>query len=466
MIRYRIVALFTAALMALTCLSACTGGNSPVGGDSSGSLGDATVSPESTQTPPATPPATSAAEATALPAITLTPVSADDIPAFSGGTKKQDYDCGDGVYMRHVSMVLATEFNAYIEKLPTLGFTETSHREVSGNSFYSFARDGISLAASYFKADKIATLTVLPYDPYSAYADIYKKDGSADGTEGDVEPLLTMLEISEDKVNGMCYMIRTTTGSFIIIDGGWMGVGDGKKIMKILREQNTRDGLPEVAAWILTHPHSDHIGGMADVAAAYYDEIILRRVIYNFTNDEMLAKSDVAGGSSALKVIESTLQNPKKWGSAQLIKPHTGDVLNIDGVTIEILQTQEDVFPDTDALLYNNSASMAFKVTTGGHSALFTGDLSSTYMKQIATRWADELKCDILQPTHHGRTHGRVDVYRIVSPTVVMWPTSSQSYEEYKSKDYNQYLINTFPRHYISANGTVTLSMRTLEEVK
>ena len=42
--------------------------------------------------------------------IKLVPVTADDIPEFSGGAKKTVYDCGDGVFMRHVTMVLKSEF--------------------------------------------------------------------------------------------------------------------------------------------------------------------------------------------------------------------------------------------------------------------------------------------------------------------------------------------------------------------
>ena len=39
-------------------------------------------------------------------------------------------------------------------------------------------------------------------------------------------------------------------------------------------------------------------------------------------------------------------------------------------------------------------------------------------------------------------------------------------YKEYEKQDYNQYLIKNFKRHYISENGTVTLSFKTLEEIK
>lgn len=407
------------------------------------------------------------AEETRKP-VELKPVSAGDIPAFSGGIKHTDYNCGDGVYMHHVTMVLPREYTAYVEKLPSLGYTEVNRREYGSNYFCTFAKDGTALIASYFGADSSVRLTILPYDPYDAYDDIY---GVTDAPAGDAEPLFTM--VSTDfvtKTNGMSYIIRTPKGSFIIIDGGWTGVGEAKKILDILKSQNTRDGVPVVAAWILTHPHSDHIGAISEMASIYYDEIKLERVIFNFVDDEILAKSDskamLESNSSILNILRKALSSDKKWAAAAVIKPHTGDLLNIDGVTVEILHTHEDVYPKTDDLLYNNANSLAFRISAGGHSAMITGDLSGTGMKVLAERYGAALKSDILQPTHHGTTHGQVTTYNYISPSIVMWDTSASRYAEYENQAYNQLLVRIAPRHYISGNGTVTVSLTTLEEIK
>lgn len=452
-----LTALILAALM--LSMSACSqGGNNE---------GDTTTDSGTTAAPPSEMNTTIIDETTTAPAaetIALTPVSAEDIPAFSGGTKKQSYNCGDGVYAIHVTSVLEKEYRAYLQTLASLGYIEVNAREYNGNAFHTFSHESTALIAAFFSSSSEARLTVLPYDPYEVYSDIY---GSSENAGGDVEPLFTM--VSTGDTIGMSYVIRTPRGSFIVIDGGWSGYGNGKNILNILKEQNTLDGLPRVAAWILTHPHSDHIGAISEVAAAFYDEIVLERVIFNFIDDELLALSDSKAmlntNSSALKVLRTALKSKNKWQSTKIIKPHTGDILNIDGVTIDILHTHEDVFPNTDALLYNNAASMAFRASCGEHSAFFTADLTSKYMAVLAKRYGDTLKSDILQPTHHGRTHGRIDVYTLVSPSIVMWDTTLASYEEYRVQEYNQYLINNYSRHYIAENGTVTVSFSTLEEI-
>lgn len=407
-------------------------------------------------------------ETTASPRPELSPVTAEDIPYFTGGMRRSDYDCGDGVYAKIVNSVFESEYRAYLENLKTLGYTQESAREVEGNFFYTFSKENTALTASYFTAEKVARLTVMPYNPYEAYSDIY---GVKDSAEGKVEPLITMVNTGNNgEDTGMSYIIRTPQGSFIVIDGGWVGIGEGKKIRNLLREQNTGDGLPVIAAWILTHPHSDHYGAIADVAAAYYDEVVLERVIYNYMGDEMMAKSDTAkilgDSTSPYNVLKKTLDAPKKWGYTQIIKPHTGDVLNIDGVEIDILYTHEDAAIDVSALAYNNAASLAFKTTVGGKSAIFFADSTAKNMLAMAKRYGSHLKSDVLQPTHHGRTHGKIEVYSLVLPEVVMWPCALSSYKEYEKQDYNQYLIKNFKRHYISENGTVTLSFKTLEEIK
>lgn len=407
-------------------------------------------------------------ETTASPRPELTPVTAEDIPYFSGGMRRSDYDCGDGVYAKIVNSVFESEYRTYLENLKTLGYTQESEREVEGNFFYTFSKENTALIASYFTAEKVARITVLPYNPYEAYSDIY---GVKDSAEGAVEPLITMVNTGNNGADtGMSYIIRTPQGSFIVIDGGWSGIGEGKKIRNLLREQNTGDGLPVIAAWILTHPHADHYGAIADVAAAYYDEVVLERVIFNYLSEEMLAKSDVSkvldDSTSPYNVLKKTLDAPKKWGYTQIIKPHTGDILNIDGVEIDILYTHEDAAIDVSALEYNNAASLAFKTSVGGKSALFLGDSTSKNMLAMAKRYGSHLKSDILQPTHHGRTHGKIEVYSLVLPEVVLWDCALSSYKEYEKQDYNQYLIKNFKRHYISENGTVTLSFKTLEEIK
>ena len=57
--------------------------------------------------------------------------------------------------------------------------------------------------------------------------------------------MLTQVGINyESKVNGMSYILRTPTGSFIVIDGGLGRTGRGREDTGLLKEQQAGDGKP------------------------------------------------------------------------------------------------------------------------------------------------------------------------------------------------------------------------------
>ena len=224
------------------------------------------------------------------------------------------------------------------------GYAKLSYAEIGKNYFWTYIKDTVQIYAYYCTTEAAARFIISPYDSTS--------DSRINNTHTGVgEVLLTQVGINYGSVsNGMSYILRTPTGSFIVIDGGWGGQGEAEKILGLLKEQQTGGGKPEVAAWILTHPHSDHIGAMSEFAENYHDQIELKRVIYNFVNDKIMAASDskkmISEYYSYYNILRRALSSPSVWGSAEQVKPHTGQTLTFDGVSINILGTHEDVFPN------------------------------------------------------------------------------------------------------------------------
>lgn len=56
----------------------------------------------------------------------------------------------------------------------------------------------------------------------------------------------------------MFYTIESTKGELIVIDGGWVGNADYVRF--VIGEKGNK-----VDAWILTHPHPDHIGAFNEI---------------------------------------------------------------------------------------------------------------------------------------------------------------------------------------------------------
>ncbi|MGI6167156.1 MAG: ComEC/Rec2 family competence protein [Eubacteriales bacterium] len=398
---------------------------------------------------------TSEAETTETPRE-IPPVSLEMLPKFDRGSGTSDYDCGDGVYMRYIEGLLQSGFAECLGVLEAEGYTKLSYAEIEKNYFSTYVKDTVQIYAYYCTKEAAARFII---SPYGSTADS-KINNSYTGTG---EVLLTQVGINyKVKENGMSYIIRTPAGSFIVIDGGWGDQGEAEKILNLLKEQNTGGGKPEVAAWILTHPHSDHIGAISEFATLYHDQIELKRIIYNFVNDEVMKASDskkmITDYNSYYATLRRALSDKSVWGDVIKVKPHTGQTLTFDGVSITITGTHEDVYPALDKLEYMNASSMSFMLETVGNRILFLGDSTGTVTKKLADRYGKWLKCDYLQPTHHGTTGGNLNLYSYASPEVCLWCVPPARFEEYKGSDFNQYLLKNVKTHYFD-EGTVTLTI-------
>lgn len=388
---------------------------------------------------------------TAETSAVVAPVSIKDIPEFTGGGNKSNYDCGGGVYMRYVTLAIASDYTAYLTKLSNEGFTQISYREIKNNKFAEYVKGTVSIYTYFIPSEGSVRVIVSPYTPVKTEETGPKK----------VDATITHVGLNYTSVeNGMSYILRTQQGSFIVIDGGWEGQGEAKKILALLNEQNTNGGLPRVAAWIVTHPHSDHLGAIAEFATLYYDKIILDRVIYNFVNDDIMAKSDskamISSSSSIYNRLRNTLK--KAWKNTEIVKPHSGQLIKFDGVEMDVLMTHEDVYPKLDSLEYMNATSLVFTLELGGKRIAILGDASRPMLIQATNRYGDHAKSDFLQPTHHGSTHGYIPFYENISPTICLWPTSSKRLNEYINEDYNKFLLNNkkIIEHHLSSDGTKT----------
>ena len=366
------------------------------------------------------------------------------------------WNCGNDTYMLYAGGITEDDYNGYLAVLAEAGFENIRSSSKGINRYETYAKGEICLEANYYAGEREIRCIVLPENYYAAYPEYF----SPSAVEGSTVPLLTQVGLNYTTVlNGMSYILRTTENTFIIIDGGYDGQGEEQHIYDVLCEQSG-GSKPVIAAWILTHPHNDHIGAIADFISRYGDELIPQALIFNFVSEtDLIAGDDYAAASYA--ALNRALSD--KWKDCKVIKPHTGQMLWIDGVEMEILHTAEEVFPDTDAMAYNNANTMSFSLKIADRTILITGDLSLPYEQDMVAWYGSGLKCDILQVIHHGRTHGSVDVYRVMNPTIAMWPTSEASDAEYGMKDYNVWLRENVAYNVYCYDGTAVVNLLTME---
>ncbi len=193
-------------------------------------------------------------------------------------------------------------------------------------------------------------------------------------------PSGTRLEVHMiDVGQGDAIALRTPAGRWIMVDAGdaWRNGDAGARIVAPYLRRRGGD----VAALVLTHPHSDHIGGAASllrltsVAAVYDGGVVYASDVY----DSLLTRTRAAHVA---------------WRLAR-----TDDTLTIDGVHLRILG------PDslTAARARDpNEASVVVMAEYRGARVLLTGDAERDEESRILDRFGDEIRADVLKVGHHG----------------------------------------------------------------
>ncbi len=283
---------------------------------------------------------------------------------------------------------------------------------------------------------------------------------------GVTEPTLCVLspdyshrEITDG--NGMSYAIILADGSYLLIDGGY--TQDAARLYRFLCDNNRRpDGKIVIAAWLMTHSHSDHHGAFREFSKQYADKVTLERFIMDPTRQEMLHR----GKGYSPYLPEMVLDDLARFGKVDIIRPRTGQKLYFGDTVLEIYYTQQDHLPRV--LPYLNDASITFKLHMGGQTVLFMADCEKATSELICDMHGEALKSDMVQVNHHGYSGGTVELYQLVDPQWSLWTTCQVAFDmrvigqKYQyignAVESNKYLFDTLGReHCIVADGPAKL---------
>jgi len=191
-----------------------------------------------------------------------------------------------------------------------------------------------------------------------------------------------------DVGQGDAILLRTNGGHWLLLDAGpaWRGGDAGRTTVLpyLLRRGGSLD------AFVLSHPHTDHVGGAASVLTAmrphsYWDAAF-------------------AGGSDA---YIASLAAAKKQG-IEWHRVHPGDSIRIDGVVVSFLA------PDsawTVGLKDPNLASTIAVVRYGLVRFLLVGDAERAEEDWLLAHHHDELRAQVLKVGHHGSSTSSSDAF-------------------------------------------------------
>ena len=178
-------------------------------------------------------------------------------------------------------------------------------------------------------------------------------------------------------------------GETMVIDGG--PGGSNNKVYSYIRKTLK---LRHVDYIVSTHPHVDHVHGLATVLNVARVDLILTPV---------------------LEWDSRAFNNMLKYAAKQdtpIIVPNEGDTLKLGGATVTILHC----WPEAVDAGHTNDSSIVLRIDYGQTSFLFTGDAEdwSEYMMIDA---GVNLKADVLKVAHHGSKYSSTQEFlNIVQP--------------------------------------------------
>ncbi|WP_195465265.1 ComEC/Rec2 family competence protein [Faecalispora jeddahensis] len=180
-----------------------------------------------------------------------------------------------------------------------------------------------------------------------------------------------------DVGQGDSELICLPTGENILIDAG---LSEGADQLTTYLGQL---GVRKIDYLIATHPHADHIGGMA-------------KVISNLEIGKIYVPKVADSQVPTTRVYENMLDAVEKKG-LRLTQGKAGmTVLEQDNTRLEFLAPVEDEYNDL------NNYSIVAKLTFGQRTFLFTGDAEKESEQQMVKKYADSLRSDVLKVCHHG----------------------------------------------------------------
>ena len=288
-----------------------------------------------------------------------------------------------------------TAFEAYCALLEREGavkkeaYTENLHR------FAAYLQNGTGYFLNYFEGAGELYIVEETATAYFSYADIPQN-----GVKKPVQ--FTQIDLSDF---GLSDVIRLSDGRFIVIDGGFDKQVDRDALYRCL-DLGADGERPRIAAWILTHPHSDHFHCFVGFMKQYGAEVAVEKVLVLFPEADDLVhypKLDVREGKEHLSGIDWI---PRMWETvaacgAAVYTPHTGQRYQIGDAALQVMCSMDDTIHCSKNI---NASSLVFRMDLCGQVWLLTAD-AILHKAKAVEKYGTGLKADILQIPHHGFSH-------------------------------------------------------------
>lgn len=346
-----------------------------------------------------------------------------DMDTYGARERLPITDCGDGVFLRVAEDVSEAEFDAYAARYRDVA----SFFEIAENRFFSVERGEGYLYAGYFPSRRQLRLLI------AEKGELLPEQLGEKASYVGAKSVTQIAPNDEEKNFGMCYVFSLGEGHFMIYDGLGDRGGDEEKIYETMRKDTPDGQKPIVDAWILTHPHFDHIAGVWKFALRYSADVIVRHFVMNMTAYHRFPLQ--IWGEVAACFGRWLPETFRAFPDAKVLKAHTGQTFSVGDARVEVLFTQEEYVGAHPPM---NDTSLVTRVFLAGKSLIFPADISGADACQwIHDIYGSYLKSDYYQLAHHAWDTDVLRFYYDIDPKYMLWPL--------RARDWNRETMWTFP---------------------
>lgn len=204
-------------------------------------------------------------------------------------------------------------------------------------------------------------------------------------------------------------VIETPEGSVIVVDGGTPG--DKDHLAETLRSKGGH-----VSAWLVTHPHADHIGALNEILNDPESGITIGGLYYHLADLEWYYSRESYRADTVAQFMNTLAAQPQEMLHGEITK---NEKIYVDNTEITVMN-EPYLFPHNSI----NNSSVAYTIKMNGKYIVFLGDMGEEAGNRLVKDYgSDNMYCDILQMAHHGQYGVSESVYRILHPKICLWPT-------------------------------------------
>jgi len=199
------------------------------------------------------------------------------------------------------------------------------------------------------------------------------------------------------------FVVQFPKGGTMLIDGA-EGYGPDMGRLVVSRFLAS-EGINRIDMVVATHPHTDHIGGLATILKNF-------KVRYFVENGEK--------GRNRLYVTCQELIKQK--GIKKFIVQEGTDIKGFSGIEMRILNPPDKKFHRT------NDNSLVLRLKHKDFSVIFCGDIEERAARSLSLRQAEEMASTVLKVPHHGGSLGDAgrEFIKRVNPEIAVISTGGK----------------------------------------